>query len=73
MWSRSSRPGGDPGARAGHKVDGLSWYFAGFNRNKKSVELDLRAPEGVAVLERLLAGADILTENFRPGVLDGWA
>lgn len=63
-------PGGDPVRKQGHVVDGLSWYFAGFNRNKKSVELDLRAPEGIAVLERLLAGADILTENFRPGVLD---
>lgn len=63
-------PGGDPVRDQGHKVDGLSWYFAGFNRNKRSVELDLRAPAGVAVLERLLATADILTENFRPGILD---
>ncbi|MGF1554111.1 MAG: CaiB/BaiF CoA transferase family protein [Paracoccaceae bacterium] len=51
-------------------VDGLSWYFASFNRNKRSLTLDLRAPEGRAVLERLLADADVLTENFRPGVLD---
>jgi len=63
-------PGGDPVRRQGEIVRGLSWYFAGFNRNKTSVELDLRASEGIAVLERLLAGADILTENFRPGVLD---
>lgn len=63
-------PGGDPVRKQGHRVDGLSWYFAGFNRNKTSVELDLRNPEGVAVLERLLAGADILTENFRPGILE---
>ncbi|GAA5066628.1 CoA transferase [Roseibacterium beibuensis] len=63
-------PGGDHVRQQGHKVDGLSWYFAGFNRNKQSLELDLRKPEGVAVLERLLARADILTENFRPGVLD---
>lgn len=64
-------PGGDHVRKQGHKVNGLSWYFAGFNRNKTSVVLDLRAPEGIAVLERLLADADILTENFRPGVLDG--
>ena len=63
-------PGGDPVRRQGHMVNGLSWYFASFNRNKKSVELDLRAPEGIRALERMLAGADILTENFRPGVLD---
>lgn len=63
-------PGGDPVRQQGHKVNGLSWYFAAFNRNKKSLELNLRDPDGIAVLERLLAGADILTENFRPGILD---
>lgn len=63
-------PDGDPVRKQGHIVRGLSWYFAAFNRNKKSVALNLRDPEGVAVLERLLAGADILTENFRPGVLE---
>ncbi|MEM6740451.1 MAG: CoA transferase [Pseudomonadota bacterium] len=63
-------PGGDPVRKHGHFVNGMSWYFAGFNRNKQSVELNLRAAEGVAVLERLLVNADILTENFRPGILD---
>jgi CoA:oxalate CoA-transferase len=61
---------GDPVRGQGNIVEGLSWYFAGFNRNKRSVALDLRKPEGLAVLERLLAEADILTENYRPGVLD---
>ena len=65
-----SPKGGDPVRAQGHVIDGLSWYFAGFNRNKRSVALDLRKPEGLAVLERLLADADILTENYRPGVLD---
>lgn len=63
-------PGGDHVRGQGEKVDGFSWYFASFNRNKRSVVLDLRNPEGLRVLERLLADADILTENFRPGVLD---
>lgn len=63
-------PGGDTVRMQGQMVEGLSWYFAGFNRNKRSMELNLRAPEGLAVLERLLADADILTENFRPGTLD---
>lgn len=62
--------GGDPVRGQGHKVEGLSWYFAGFNRNKRSIALDLRTPAGLAVLERLLGRADILAENFRPGVLD---
>ncbi|WP_375552441.1 CaiB/BaiF CoA transferase family protein [Rhodophyticola porphyridii] len=61
---------GDAVRRQGDIVDGMSWYFAGFNRNKRSLTLDLRAEEGKAVLERLLKDADILTENFRPGVLD---
>lgn len=65
-----SPKGGDPVRGQGHIRDGLSWYFAGFNRNKRSVALDLRNPAGLAVLERLLAEADILTENYRPGVLD---
>ncbi|MDF0603221.1 CoA transferase [Psychromarinibacter sp. C21-152] len=64
-------PGGDPVRQQGHDVGGLSWYFAAFNRNKKSIELNLRDPKGIAVLERLLSDADILTENFRPGVLEG--
>jgi crotonobetainyl-CoA:carnitine CoA-transferase CaiB-like acyl-CoA transferase len=64
-------PGGGDHVRAqGVIVDGLSWYFASFNRNKRSLTLDLRSDAGRAVLERLIARADILTENFRPGVLD---
>ncbi|MFK7890869.1 MAG: CaiB/BaiF CoA transferase family protein [Granulosicoccus sp.] len=61
---------GDYVRSQGNIVNGLSWYFAAFNRNKRSVSLDLRKAVGVKVLERLLATADILTENFRPGVLD---
>ncbi len=62
--------GGDPVRGQGNIVDGLSWYFASFNRNKRSLALDLRSAEGIDVLEQLLQSADILTENFRPGVLD---
>jgi len=40
------------------------------NRNKRSLALDLKAPAGKAVLHRLLAGADVLIENYRPGVLE---
>ena len=60
---------GDPVRRQGVVREGLSWYFAGFNRNKRSLTLNLRHPEGCAVLEKLIAGSDVLVENFRPGVL----
>ena len=61
--------GGDHVRNQGAVVDGLSWYFASFNRNKRSVTLDLRSQEGKEILARLIAEADVLAENFRPGVL----
>ncbi|NKX37448.1 CoA transferase [Rhodobacteraceae bacterium R_SAG4] len=60
---------GDPVRGQGHHKNGFSWYFAGFNRNKKSVVLDLYSDEGRADLARLIKTADVLVENFRPGVL----
>ena len=65
-----SPDGGDPLREQGVKVDGLSWYFANFNRNKQSVVLDLRTAQGMADLVELLRTADVLVENFRPDVLD---
>jgi crotonobetainyl-CoA:carnitine CoA-transferase CaiB-like acyl-CoA transferase len=62
-------PEGDPVRAQGAERDGLSWYFAAFNRNKRSLRLDLRQAEGRAVLTRLIERADVLVENFRPGVL----
>ncbi|MFC3123470.1 CaiB/BaiF CoA transferase family protein [Pseudoroseomonas globiformis] len=61
---------GDPVRSAGAGRDGMSWYFAAFNRNKRSVALDLRSEVGRETLAGLLAKADVLVENFRPGVLD---
>ena len=61
-------PGGDPVRRQGAIVNGFSWYFAQFNRNKKSVVLDLYTDEGKADLVRLLETADAVVENYRPGV-----
>ena len=61
---------GDPirGIGAGH--NDLSWYFASFNRNKRSMVLDLKSAAGKETLARLLESADVLVENYRPGVLD---
>ena len=47
-------------------------YFIGINRNKRAIALDIARPEGRAVLLRLLADADILIENFKPGTMEKW-
>jgi CoA:oxalate CoA-transferase len=62
-------PDGDSVRRQGAIRDGLSWYFTQFNRNKRSLRLDLRKPEGREILTRLIRESDALVENFRPGVL----
>lgn len=58
-------------------VQGQSAYFATLNAGKQSIALDMKAVADRAIFERLLARADILLENFRPGVMDrlgyGWA
>ncbi len=47
-----------------------SGFFPVFNRNKKSLAVDLQQPEGRTLVHKLLKSADVLTENFRPGALD---
>lgn len=51
-------------------IDDVSVFFLCANRNKRSLALDLKHPEARAVLERLIASADVLVENYRPGVMD---
>jgi formyl-CoA transferase len=51
-------------------VGGWSTYYLGVNRNKKSVAIDLKSPDGVSMLEDLIRTADALVENFRPGTLE---
>ena len=58
-------------ALAPHK-DGVPLWWKVTNRNKKGVTLDLRLPEGRDLFARLVADADVLVENFRPGTLDSW-
>jgi CoA:oxalate CoA-transferase len=62
-------PEGDSVRRQGAIRDDLSWYFANFNRNKRSIVLDLRTEADRETLAQLIARADVLVENFRPGVL----
>jgi len=52
--------------------EGTASYFIGVNRNKRSIGLDLARTEGREVLLRLLEGADVLVENFRPGTMERW-
>ena len=71
-----SPDGGDPLRKWRKLYEGTSlWWFVQA-RNKKSLTLNLKHPEGIQVLKALLADADILIENFRPGVLEklglGW-
>src|SRR5690554_3947752 len=48
----------------------ISGFFAGLNRNKRSMTLNLKTPEAVEILQQLVLDADILVETFRPGVME---
>jgi CoA:oxalate CoA-transferase len=60
---------GDDARHIGPFIGGVSAYFASLNRGKESLALDLKAPADRAIFEKLLARADVLVENFRPGVM----
>ena len=51
-------------------VEGESTYFMSVNRNKKSVTLNLKAPEGRKIFQALARKSDVLLENFRPGTME---
>ncbi|TWS99396.1 CaiB/BaiF CoA-transferase family protein [Reyranella sp. CPCC 100927] len=61
---------GDFTRSAGNKSGGLSASFLNNNRNKRSITVDLRRPEGVEVVKRLARTCDVFVQNFRPGVVD---
>jgi succinate--hydroxymethylglutarate CoA-transferase len=61
--------GDDTRKGAGPRAGGESHFFMTYNRGKKSVALDFTKPEGQAVVAKLLETADVLVQNFRPGVL----
>jgi CoA:oxalate CoA-transferase len=69
-------PGGDDVRAVGPFVGGKSLYFSALNYGKESIALDLARDEDRAVFDALLGRADVLVENFRPGVLErlgyGW-
>lgn len=63
---------GDPLRKWRMIHEDTSVWWAAQSRNKQSVTLDLRSDEGQEVIRRLVASADVLIENFRPGTLEGW-
>ncbi|MEZ5234257.1 MAG: CaiB/BaiF CoA-transferase family protein [Acidimicrobiales bacterium] len=62
-------PEGDMTRNIGRKVAGLSGYYTQQNVGKRSICVDLTKPEAQALIKRLVAEADVVTENFRPGVM----
>ena len=60
-------PGGD---KTRDLAGGGAGFFPAFNRNKKSIVVDVKSPEGLALVKRLVKTADVVTENFRPGAME---
>ena len=65
-------PRGDPARTHGHNKDGHGLWWKVISRNKRTVTLNLGHPTGKELLERLVVDADVLIENFRPGVMEKW-
>ncbi len=61
---------GDPMRANQPSYDGMSAYFSLFNRNKQSICVDLKSEEGRSIAADLIAGADVVLENFRPGTME---
>ncbi|MGL4261139.1 MAG: CoA transferase, partial [Afipia sp.] len=64
------RPEGDFARGYDAAAKGQSSYFVWLNRGKKSVVIDLATDDGRKTLERLIAGADVLVQNLKPGSMD---
>ncbi len=63
------KPGQGDDLRA-WRVEGVSTFWKEYCRNKQSLAVDMRSAEGLAVARELIASADVLVENFRPGTLE---
>ncbi len=65
-----SLPHGDPARESGPFHGDQSVYYMASNRNKRSLAVDVRDPRGIDVVRRLVAGADVLVQNFKPGTIE---
>ncbi len=63
---------GDHQRRWGTPKNGVALFWKSMGRNKRSITLNLGKPRGAAIFKRLVAGADVVIENFRPGTLERW-
>jgi len=61
---------GDITRKMGPGTDGMTTFFFNTNRGKRSVGLDLKTPDGMEIVRRLIATSDVLVQNFRPGVME---
>ncbi len=67
-----SPKGGDPIRNWREMRDGTSLWWRSLARNKKSVTIDLKSAQGIALVRQLIDQADVVIENFRPGVVEDW-
>jgi crotonobetainyl-CoA:carnitine CoA-transferase CaiB-like acyl-CoA transferase len=63
-------PSGDLVRRLSNGRNGMSAFFLSCNRNKRSLAVDLKAAEGLAIVQKLIATTDVLVHNFRPGAVE---
>ena len=65
-------PSGDPLRNMGAKKEGHGLWWKTAARNKRCIALDLKRPDDAETFKALVAGADVLVENFRTGTLESW-
>jgi crotonobetainyl-CoA:carnitine CoA-transferase CaiB-like acyl-CoA transferase len=70
--TKIEHPKGDPVRGHGASKDGVGLWWKVIGRNKKAVTLYLGSPEGQEIFRRMVADADVVIENFRPGTLERW-
>ncbi|OFX43656.1 MAG: hypothetical protein A2046_16015 [Bacteroidetes bacterium GWA2_30_7] len=61
---------GDTLRNTGPKINGVSTFFIQVNRNKKSLCIDLKSPKGLEIIKKLIPHVDVISENFKPGVME---